>query len=146
MWEPGVSLDDFMPPSAKQMAKDYLADNDELSTWFLDQHDKDTDVDGKGCIVNFVTIKEVVALYKEHDIYKCMKAEDKRRFSAQKIKADFEKNIVLKPYFKQAKKVKLAGSGKLNSAEGIIHFKRKRDGDDEGVPSSRRPCMNDGVW
>ena len=50
-----------------------------------------------------------------------MKAEDKRRFSAQKTKADFEKNIVLKPYFKQAKKVKLAGSGKLEAELGGGH-------------------------
>ena len=40
------------------------------------------------------------------------------RFSAQKIKADLEKNILLKPYFKPAKKVKLAETGNYNTQEG----------------------------
>ena len=30
-----------------------------------------------------------------------------------------------------AEKVKLAPSGKLNTQEGLIHYKRKRDGDDD---------------
>ena len=44
----------------------------------------------------------------------------------------------------QARKVKLAG-GKLNTQEGIIHHKRKRDdgeGDGGGGPSWSPPCMN----
>ena len=48
------------------------------------------------------------------------------------------------------KKVKLAPSGKLNTQEGLIHYKRKRDGDDDadedggggGGPSWQRPCLN----
>ena len=124
------------------MAKSYLADNDELSTWFLDQYEREATVDDKGQVVHFTPLKDIVALYKEHDIYKCMKAEDKRRFSTQKIKTDLEKNIVLKPYFKPAKKVKLAETGKYNLQEGLIHFKRKRDDDTGGASSSQRPCLN----
>ena len=94
-------------------------------------------------------LKTVANEYKEHDIYKCMKAEDKRTFGPKKLKADFEKNIVLRRSFVQAKKVKLAPSGKLNTQEGLIHYKRKRDGDDDadedggcGGPSWQRPCLN----
>ena len=141
VWEPGKPLDDFIPEDSRRMAKSYLAENDELSSWFLDQYEHEQKVDAKGQVQNFVSLKEVVALYREHDIYKCMKAEDTRRFSAQTIKTDLEKNIVLKPYFKQAKKIKLATTGKPNTQEGLIHYKRKRDDGGAG-PSSQGACLN----
>ena len=50
-----------------------------------------------------------------------------------------EKNIQLKPFFKPAGKVKLASSKKLNTKEGLIHFKRRVDhGDDEDAPAAQR--------
>ena len=54
---------------------------------------------------------------------------------------------MLKRSFVQAKKVRLAPSGKWNTQEGLIHYKRKRDDDaDEdggcGGPSWQRPCLN----
>ena len=55
-----------------------------------------------------------------------MKAEDRRTFGQKRLKADFEKNIVLKRSFVQARKVRLAPSGKYNTQEGLIHYKRKR--------------------
>ena len=60
------------------MAKEYLTQNDELSTWFLELHEQEVKTDGKGHVVNFVPLKAVAQAYREHDIYKCMKAEDKR--------------------------------------------------------------------
>ena len=143
VWEPGKSLDDYMPEETKTMAKEYLTQNDELSTWFLELHDHEVKTDDKEHVVNFIPLKAVANEYKDHDIYKCMKAEDKRTFGPKKLKADFEKNIVLKRSFKQAKKVKLAG-GKLNTQEGLIHYKRKRDDGegDGGGPSWLPPCMN----
>ena len=150
VWEPGRSLDDYMPEETKTMAKEYLTQNDELSTWFLEQYEQEVKTDAKGFVINFMPLKAVASEYKEHDIYKCMKAEDKRTFGPKKLKADFEKNIVLRRSFVQAKKVKLAPSGKLNTQEGLIHYKRKRDGDDDddadggggGGPSWQRPCLN----
>ena len=79
-----------------------------------------------------------------------LKAEEKRTFGPKKMKAGFETNIVLKSSFVQAKKVKLAPTGKLNTQKGLIHYKRKRDGDDDadedggggGGPSWQRPCLN----
>ena len=35
---------------------------------------------------------------------------------------------MLKPYFKAAKKVKLVETGRYNSQEGLVHFKRMREG------------------
>ena len=143
VWEPGKSLDDYMPEETKTMAKEYLTQNDELSTWFLELHDHEVKMDDMGGVVNFIPLKAVANEYKDHDIYKCMKAEDKRTFGPKKLKADFEKNIVLKRSFVQAKKVRLAG-GKLNTQEGLIHYKRKRDDGegDGGGPSWSPPCMN----
>lgn len=141
VWQPGESLDDYMPEETKTMAKEYLAQNDELSTWFLEQYEHELKVDGKGQVANFVSIKEAFNEYKEHDIYKCMKAEEKRTFGQKKLKADFEKSILLKRSFVQAKKVKLAATGKYNSQEGLIHYKRKRD-DDGGESSAQGACLN----
>ena len=145
VWEPGKSLDDYMPEETKAMAKEYLTQNDELSTWFLELHEQEVKTDGKGHVVNFVPLKAVAQAYREHDIYKCMKAEDKRTFGPKKLKAEFEKNIVLKRSFVQAKKVKLAPGGKYNTQEGLLHYKRKRDDGDEGDgggPSGHQPCPN----
>jgi phage/plasmid-associated DNA primase len=145
VWEPGKSLDDYLPKETKAMAKEYLTQNDELSTWFLNLFEQEVKTDGKGHVANFVSLKDVVHEYKEHDIYKCMKAEDKRTFGPKKLKAEFEKNIVLKRSFVQAKKVKLAPGGKYNTQEGLLHYKRKRDDGDEGDgggPSGHQPCPN----
>ena len=141
VWNPGKSLDDYIPEASRQMAKSYLAENDELSSWFLDQYEQEREVDADGLVINFVPLKEVVALYKEHDIYKFMKHEDKRRFNAQRVKKDLEKNIVLKPYFRTAKKIKLATTGTHNTQEGLIHYKRKR-AEEDGEPSSQGACLN----
>ena len=163
VWNPGESLDDYMPESAKQLAKTYLAENDALSAWFMDRHELQEEVDERGRVVNFVTLKEVVTLYRESDIYKCMKGADKGRFTTQTIKAELESNLVLHKYFTPAKKVKLAQTGEYNNKEGLVHFRRKSDDDDDddgaaGAPSSsnkrkfgdsaagaspsQRPCLN----
>ena len=141
VWRPGESLDDFMPEETKTMAKEYLAQNDELSTWFLEQYEYELKVDDKGQVLNFVPIKEAFNEYKEHDIFKCMKAEEKRTFGQKKLKEDFQKNIVLKRAFIPAKKIKLAATGKFNTQEGLMHYKRKRD-DDGGESSSQGACLN----
>ena len=135
VWGPGKSLDDFMPEETKRMAKEYLAQNDELSAWFLEQYEYDPKVDDNGQVFNFVTIKDAFNEYKEHDIFKCMKAEEKRIFGQKKLKVDFQQNIVLKRAFSPANKIKLAATGKYNLKEGLVHYKRKRD-DDGGEPSS----------
>ena len=81
MWKPGGSLDDYMPEATKVMAREYLTQNDELSTWFLELHEQEPKVDGKGQVVNFVPINE----YKDHDIFRCMRAEEKRTFGPKKV-------------------------------------------------------------
>ena len=60
-----------------------------------------------------------------------------------KLKEDFEKNIVLKNFFRPAMKVKLASSKKHNTKEGLIHFKRRvdHDGDDNEAPAAQRQCL-----
>ena len=128
-----------MPEVTKRMAKEYLAKNDELSTWFLEEFEEEKKIDAGGFIVHFVSLKEVKELYVSQPIYTSMRKEDQRKFSTQKLKEDFEKNILLKPFFKPAGKVKLASSKKLNTKEGLIHFKRRVDhGDDEDAPAAQR--------
>ena len=99
-------------------------------------------VDAGGLIVHFVSLKEVKELYVSQPIYTSMRKEDQRKFNTKKLKEDFEKNILLKPFFKPAMMVKLASSKKFNTKEGLIHFKRRVDhdeGDDE--PAAQRPRL-----
>ena len=147
VWEPGTSLDAYMPERTKTMAREYLAKNDELSTWFLDQYEEENKVDAGGGVVNFVPIKEITALYQSMPIYMSMRKEDQRRFNTKKLKEDLEKNMLLKRYFKPAMKVRLASTKKPNTREGIIHFKRKleHDDDDDGVPAAQRPRRSAGA-
>ena len=51
--------------------------------------EQEVKTDAKGFVINFMPLKAVASEYKEHDIYKCMKAEDKRTFGPKKLKADF---------------------------------------------------------
>ena len=147
VWEPGQSLDDYMPERTKTMAKEYLAKNDELSTWFLDNYEEENKLDTGGFVVNFVSIKEIKDLYQSQPIYTSMRKEDQRKFSMKKLKEDLEKNIILKRHFKSAMKVKLARTKKHNNKEGLIHFKRKSewDEDDEAAPSAQRPRLAGGA-
>ena len=139
VWAPGHCLDDFMPEVTKRMAKEYLAKNDELSSWFLDQYEKEEKVDAGGFVVNFASLKDVKALYESQPIFTSMRKEDQRKFNAKKLKEEVEKNILLKTYFKPAMKVKLASNKKLNTKEGLIHFKRRADHDEgEDAPAAQR--------
>ena len=125
----------------KRLAKEYLAKNDELSAWFLEEFEEcspEERTDGGGFINHFVSLKEIKALYVSQPIYTSMKKDDQRKFSTQKLKEDFEKNILLKSFFKPALKVKLASSKKYNNKEGLIHFKRRVDHGDEDPPAAKR--------
>ena len=142
VWAPNHCLDDFMPEVTKRLAKEYLAKNDELSAWFLEEYEEEKKIDAGGFIVNFVSLKDVKELYVSQPIFTSMRKEDQRKFSTKKLKEDLEKNILLKTYFKPAMKVRLASSKKLNTKEGVIHFKRRVDhdeGDDE--PAAQRPRL-----
>ena len=142
VWAPGHCLDAFMPEVTKKMAKEYLAKNDELSGWFLEEYEEEMKVDAAGLVVNFVTIKEVKTHYETQPIFTSMRKEDQRKFNLKTLKEDFEKNILLKQSFKRAMKVKLASTKRLNTKEGLIHFKRRveRD-DDEDAPAAQRPRL-----
>ena len=147
MWTPSHCLDDFMPEVTKRLAKEYLAKNDELSTWFLEEREKEIKVDAAGFIVNFASLKDVKELYVTQPIFTSMRKEDQRKFSTKKLKEDFEKNIVLKNFFIPAMKVKLASSKKLNTKEGLIHFKRRVEHDDdadEEASAKKRQRMQQG--
>ena len=117
--------------------------NETTSTWFLEEFEEDTEVDAAGFIVNFVSLKDVKELYVSQPIFTSMRKEDQRKFSTKKLKEDFEKNILLRKFFKPAMKVKLASSKKLNTKEGLIHFKRRvdHDGDDNDEPAAQRQCL-----
>ena len=131
-----------MPEVTKRLAKEYLAKNDELSAWFLEEYEEENKVDAAGFIVNFVSLKDVKELYVSQPIFTSMHKEDQRKFSTKKFKEDFEKNIhiLLKTHFKPAMKVKLASNKKLNTKEGLIHFKRRVDHDEgEDEPAAQRP-------
>ena len=128
--------------SAMRLAKEYLAKNDELSTWFLEEFEEDTEVDAAGFIVNFVSLKDVKELYVSQPIFTSMRKEDQRKFSTKKLKEDFENNILLRKFFKPAMKVKLASSKKANTKEGLIHFKRRVEHDDDvDQPAAQRQCL-----
>ena len=138
----GCCLDDYMPEVTKRLAKEYLAKNDELSAWFLEEFEEcspEERTDAGGFIKHFVSLKEIKELYVSQPIYTSMKKEDQRKFSTQKLKEGFEKNILLKSFFKPALKVKLASSKKYNNKEGLIHFKRRVDhGDEAEEPAAKR--------
>ena len=69
MWEPDACLDDFMPEVTKQRAKEYLMKNDELSSWFLDQYKESEKIDAAGNVVNFLTVKDILARYQSQPIF-----------------------------------------------------------------------------
>ena len=67
------------------MAKEYLAKNDELSTWFLDNYEEESKVGAGGYVVHFVPIKEIKDLYQSQPIYTSMRKEGQCKFSTKKL-------------------------------------------------------------
>ena len=112
----------------------------------MEEFEEDTEVDAAGFIVNFVSLKDVKKLYVSQTIFTSMRKEDQRKFSTQKLKEGFEKNILLKSFFKPALKVKLASSKKYNNKEGLIHFKRRVDHGDEDPPAAKRQRVHEDMW
>ena len=125
-----------MPEVTKQRAKEFLMKNDELSSWFLDQYKESEKIDAAGNVVNFLTVKDILSRYQTQPIFLDMKSSDRRKFNEKKLREDIEKNPVLRKYFRQADKVRLASKkGKYNKQQGIIHFELRDEGldsDDEG--------------
>ena len=144
VWEPDDCLDDYMPDITKQRARDYLMKNDELSSWFCDQYKEKIKIDSGGHIVNFLSIKEIMAHYQTCSIYQDMNKADRRKFNDRKLKEEIEKNPILKIYFREAKKVRLSKhKGGYNTQHGIIHFELRTatDGDESDDDSMKRQRM-----
>ena len=72
------------------------------------------------------------------------RAERMARKTAKEKAKDKAKTNKSRRRIETAKKVRLAPGGKLNTQEGLIHYKRKRDDGegDGGGPSWSPPCMN----
>ena len=97
----------------------------EFSTWFLEKYEQDNEKDAKGSVVHFQPLKDIVEVYKKHDTYLQMKFTDQHEVGPMRFKKEFQTHSVLADAFKGAGKVKLAPDGKLNTKEGIVHYKRK---------------------
>ena len=118
----------YFPHETKQLGVKYLADNDELSLWIIDNYEK---TERTNPVEHFISIKDMYEKYKFSDRFFCMTNNEKKNFSETKFKEDVKKNLLLKDYFVEHKKVKLAPDGKYNGKVGICHFREKPEDIDD---------------
>ena len=112
----------YFPDETKRLGVKYLADNDDLSLWVLDNYEQ---TERTNPVEHFVSIKDMYEKYMTTDRFFYMSKAEKRNFNQTKFQEDVKKNLLLKDYFVEHKKVKLAPDGKYNGKVGICHFREK---------------------
>ena len=94
----------YICDEAKNSAKEYLLNNDDMYNWFVDNYEKidnPTDFD-------FITIKDIYALWKESDLYVNMSKANKRKANMKNFKQSniLENNEMKKYYVEEYQKYK----------------------------------------
>ncbi len=87
----------YIAQCVKNRTRDYLLDNDELFSWFIENYEKDTD--------NILKVKDVLQEYKSSELYSNMSKAQKRQCNDKNFRQMIETNIELRKYFLDRKKI-----------------------------------------
>jgi phage/plasmid-associated DNA primase len=121
----------WFPERTKELGRKYLADNDDLSIWFLENYEECMSEP----IMNFVSIKEMWHQYTSSNNYLLMDREERKMMNQRRFTDDIKSNPVTGKWFREPKKVSVvAGGVKMqNGKAGVIHFRRKIEEESDWV-------------
>ena len=87
----------YVANCVKDRTRDYLLDNDELFSWFIENYEKETD--------EILKVKDVLQEYKSSELYSNMSKAQKRLCNDKNFRQMIETNIELRKYFVDRKMV-----------------------------------------
>lgn len=123
----------YLPKKTRDLGQEYLEKNDELALWFNDTYEKEEAEPVK----NFVSIKDMFHRFTSSPFYTELSRAEKRRFTQTAFKEEIQRNIVLKHFYRDERKVSI--NGKRNTRAGVVHYKPKpKDDDDEDDFGNKR--------
>jgi phage/plasmid-associated DNA primase len=112
----------YICEEAKNSAKEYLLNNDDMYNWFIDNYEKieePTEFD-------YVTIKDIYELWKCSDLYSNMNKAQKRKANMKHFKQSniLENNEMKKYYVEEYQKYK-DGKRYINKSNVLVNWKKK---------------------
>jgi len=112
----------YICDEAKNSAKEYLLDNDDMYNWFVDNYEKlanPTDYD-------YVSIKDIYELWKESDLYSNMSKANKRKANMKHFKQSniLENNEMKKYYVEEYQKYK-DGKRIISKKSVLVNWKKR---------------------
>ena len=112
----------YICDEAKNSAKEYLLNNDDMYNWFIDNYEKvkePTDYD-------YVSIKDIYELWKDSDLYSNMSKANKRKANMKHFKQSniLENNEMKKYYVEDYQKYK-DGKRIVNKKSILINWKKR---------------------
>jgi len=126
-----------LPEECTKMNSNYLAMSDDIYDWFINNYDLDTNLikegEAKGTPI-YITVKDIHFHFTSSEIYNLLNKADRRNYNLSSFRNKIEKNIFLKQYFKDSKKIKIyiendevGKEGKIdyNTQQIIINWKLK---------------------
>ena len=81
----------YIPNNIKKRTREYLLDNDELYTWFLDNYQQEQN--------SFVKVKDVYYQWKSSDLFLNLSKKEKRKNNEKFFKRTIDENIELRKYY-----------------------------------------------
>jgi phage/plasmid-associated DNA primase len=113
----------ILPTKCKEITNGYLAVSDDIYEWFSQYYEKKVEVNSKGEPVNVLTVSDVCEKFTNSRYFLNLSKADKRSFNDKKFREKVEKNLFLKPFYKDRKKVYV--NGKQNTVPLIINWVEK---------------------
>jgi phage/plasmid-associated DNA primase len=112
----------YICDEAKNSAKEYLLNNDDMYNWFIDNYEK---VDNPSDY-DYVSIKDIYELWKESDLYSNMSKANKRKANMKHFKQSniLENNEMKKYYVEEYQKYK-DGKRIVNKKSVLVNWKKK---------------------
>ena len=94
-------LDLYIPQTCVDSALNYLQSEDEFAEWFKEHYERYEGVEQP--YKYFIPVKHIYEIWKAHleDVNK----REARKFNEKKIKETLQSNILVKPYYKESRKV-----------------------------------------
>ena len=112
----------YICDEAKNSAKEYLLNNDDMYNWFIDNYEK---VDNP-TVYDYVSIKDIYELWKESDLYSNMSKANKRKANMKHFKqSNILENNEMKKYYVEDYQKYNEGKRIINKKSVLVNWKKK---------------------
>lgn len=118
-----------LPNKCKELTIDYLAVSDNIYEWFSQYYEKRIEVNEKNEPINFIKISDIWNKFSNSRYFLNLNKKDKRNYSEKNFREKIEKNLFLKSFYKDRKKIYI--NGIQNTVPILINWIEKVDIDND---------------